>query len=488
MAESKSPAFAGGGLVQLLALVAAPIALLMTAPSRKAGPRRDLNAPHGEARWAIRGERKAMRKGVEFGIDPETAAPIRVAVEGNLLTIAPPRTRKTSGLLIPNLLQPDKDSWSGPAVVLDPKAQAYQAVVERRRALGRIVRCLDPMALAGGTDRWNPLADLNPANIVYLQRVARTLLPPSVSEENAYFQNRATDLVVAAFLAAHRRGNPTPLAVSELLSDGDRLGEALEAIKGTTASRVRKLLAMDAKTRDPILSTAQQAFQWCDDERLQALTSESTFSMTDLCHGDVDLFISLPTEDLEPLAPFVRWILIELFVAIRRNRVTKRLIIFVDEARTLGNSRELVSAAGELPGYGASLWTFWQDRSQLISVYGEDDAATLIRSSEFVTLSDPTMVDPDEREYWSRALGDYSAFEVTKMSDKLKGGDSTSETTRALRLMTAEELGRLPSDELILFANSRRYAKRPVRLFKNRHDDQRFAGLATAVAPVGATT
>lgn len=487
MAESGSPAFAGGGLAQLLAITAAPIALLLMLPSKKNGPRKDPDAPHGEARWANRTERATMKRGVEFGIDVERGAPIRVAVEGNVLTIAPPRTRKTSGMLIPNLLQSNEKSWSGPAVVIDPKAQAYQAVVGRRRALGRTVRCLDPMNLAGGIDRWNPLAGIDPANIMYLQRVARALLPPSVSEENAYFQNRAVDVIVAAILATHRLGNPTPLAVSELLSDSDKLAETLKAVGGATSSRVRKLLAMDAKTRDPVLSTAQQSFQWCDDERLQALTSESTFSMRDLCSGDVDLFINLPTEDLEALAPFLRWVLTDLFVAIRRNRVAERLIIFVDETRTLGKSRELISAVGELPGYGASLWTFWQDRSQLIAVYGEEDAATLLRCSEFVTVSDPSMVDPDEREFWSRALGEYSILEVTKVSDK-KGRDSSSEAPRALRLMTAEELGRLPSGELILFANSSRYAKRPVRLRKNRHDDQRFAPLAAAVGPVGTTT
>ncbi|MET4715941.1 type IV secretion system protein VirD4 [Bradyrhizobium japonicum] len=487
MAESKSPAFAGGGLPQLLAIAAVPVAFLMMLPSKKNGPRKDPDAPHGEARWANRSERAAMDRGVEFGVDAETGAPIRVAVEGNALTIAPPRTRKTSGLLVPNLLFSSRKSWTGPAVVIDPKAEAFRAVAQRRRDSGRIVRCLDPMDLAGGDDRWNPLAGMNPKNIVYLQRVARALLPPSISEENAYFQNRAVDLVVAAMLAAHRSGNPTPLAISKLLSDGDKLAEALEGVDGVTASRVRTLLAMDAKTRDPILSTAQQSFQWCDDERLQDLTSNSTFSLSDLCTGEVDLFISLPTEDLEPLAPFLRWLLTDLFAAIRRNRVAERLIVFVDEARTLGKSRELVSAVGELPGYGASLWTFWQDRSQLIAVYGEDDAATLLRCSEFVTVSDPSMVDPDEREFWSRALGEYSILEVTRVSDK-KGRDGSSEAPRALRLMTAEELGRLPSGELILFANSSRYAKRPVRLRKNRHDDQRFAPLAAAVGPVGTTT
>lgn len=490
MASMSSPAFAGGGLIQVLAIASLPVAAFVMHFVPTSGPRRDPDALQGDARWAARGERAAMKKGLEFGLDRETGKPIRVAVEGNILSVAPPRRGKTSGLMIPNLVVADKNAWDGPAVVIDPKAEAFLAVAERRRDLGRRVRCLDPMNLCGGTDRWNPLAGLDPANIVYLQRVARTLLPPAISEENSYFLNRAVDAIVAAFLAAHSIGNATPLAVSNLLSTPERLEKALDGIEGTTVARVRELLKMDAKTRDPILSTAQQSFQWCDDQRLQNLTSESTFSLSDLCKGDTDLFISVPTEDLESLAPFLRWLLTDLFVAIRRNRVSERLIIFLDEARALGKSRELITAAGELPGHGASLWTFWQDRSQIFSVYGEHDAATLLRSAEFVTVSDPAMVDPDEREYWSQALSDFTVLEETKVNDKTAQGrhTSSSQAPRAARLMTTEELGRLPSSELILFPNSSRYAKRPLRLKKTRYDDQRLAGLTAPVPPVGPTT
>jgi type IV secretion system protein VirD4 len=490
MATGHSPAFSGGGLLQIFFISAVPIAFMLVLPSAKRGPCRDPDALQGDARWATNRERSTMKKGLEFGRDSETGKPIRVAVEGNILTIAPPRRRKTSGLIIPNLVAADKAAWSGPAVVVDPKGHAYRAVVDRRQALGKTVRCLDPMAICGGSDRWNPLSSMNPSDTAYLQRVARTLLPSAVSEENAYFQNKAVDVIVAAFQAAQHMRNATPLAVSELLASSDQLADALKGVAGTTANRVRQFLTMDAKTRDPILSTAQQAFQWCDDERLQTLTSESTFSLVDLCAGDTDLFITLPTENLEALAPFLRWLLADLFATIRRNRVAERLIIFVDETKTLGNCRELITAAGELPGAGASLWTFWQDRSQMMACYGLENGATLLRTSEFVTVSDPAMIDPDEREFWSRALGDFTVLEETKVADKSAQGarTSTSQAPRGVRLMTAEELGRLPSTDLILFPNSDRYAKRAVRLKKTRHDDQRFTGLTTPVAPVGPTT
>ena len=79
---------------------------------------------------------------------------------------------------------------------------------------GRTVRCLDPMNLVGGSDHWNPLASLDPNNIIYLQRLTRALLPAVVAEENAYFNNRAVDAVVAALLAANHDGR----------TDGKRCG------------------------------------------------------------------------------------------------------------------------------------------------------------------------------------------------------------------------------------------------------------------------
>ena len=126
----------------------------------------------------------------------------------------------------------------------------------------------------------------------------------------------------------------------------------------------------------------------------------------------------------------------------------------------------------------------------MVSVYGDHDAATFLRTAEFVTVSDPAAVDPDAREFWSRALSDLSIFEQTNVNDKAGRGHhkSSSEAPRAVRLMTSEELGRLPSTDLIVFANSSRYAKRPVRLRKTRHDDHRLAGLAVPVAQIGVTT
>ena len=390
-----APGFAGGGATEAWALFGSTAAVigLLLAP-RPAEPRRDPNATYGDARLANLRERRRMSAGLELGHDPDTGRPIRVAVRSNLLSIAPPRTGKTSGLVIPNLAAPEAQAWFGPAVVIDPKGEVYRAVAERRRALGRQVRCLDPCGLVGGTDTLNPLLRANPRNILYLQRVARALLPGASGSEDAYFLNRAADAIVAGFLGARRLGTPTPVAVSRLLADPEAFSSALAGLRAEPAVKMHALLSAEPKTRDPILSTAQQAFSWCDDPRLQRLTEQSSFALTDLCAGQADLFLTLPTEDLESLAPLIRWLLTEIFTAIRRNRPRERVVIFLDEAFALGRFREIVVAASELPGANASLWTFWQDRSQLIATYGDAEARTLLNTAEITTVSDPALVDP----------------------------------------------------------------------------------------------
>ena len=113
MASMSSPAFAGGGLIQVLTIASLPVAAFVLLFTSTPGPRRDPQGIHGAARWADPDERRKMKRGVELGLDPVSGRPIRVAVEGNILTVAPPRTGKTSGLIIPNLAAIDRNSCAG---------------------------------------------------------------------------------------------------------------------------------------------------------------------------------------------------------------------------------------------------------------------------------------------------------------------------------------------------------------------------------------
>jgi type IV secretion system protein VirD4 len=476
MAIGQTKALGPYGRIAFAWIFAGPAVALLACFIPNQGPRRDPNGTYGNARWATRQERRQMNIGVELGLDPVTTRPIRVTTESHIVTIAPPRTGKTSGLLIPNLVVPDNDGWNGPAIVIDPKGEAYRAVVARRKALGRTVRCLDPIGIVGGSDCWNPLADMNPEDILHLQRIARALLPEYVTGESVYFQNRAVAVIVGAFLVAHSRNRANPATAGWLLANLTVFEKYLKPLKGDAAAAARSVLEMDPKGRDSIVSTAAQAFSWCTDPRLQRLTHTSTFSMSDITAGDMDLFITLPAEDMKTLTPLMRWLLCELFTAVRRRRAREPIICFIDEAATLGRFEELLIAAGELPGQNLRLWTFWQSRSQIIEVNGTEGAKTLLNTAEFTTYSDLPLIDPDERELLSRSIGNYTLMEATETMDNNAGTTTRAFQPKGVRLMTDDAVGQLPSTDLIVFPNSKRYVKRPMIIRKTRHDDTRLTG------------
>lgn len=406
----RSPSFAGGGWSWHVVLALAPPLMLVAyrlAP-RRAQPPRDVSGLFGDARFASSDDLAVCARGLELGRDPETGSVVRVAVQGTLVTIAPPRKGKTSGLLIPNLAFPEPGSWSGPAVVIDPKGEVYRAVAERRRALGRRVICLDPLRRFG-EDCWNPLADRDSSDILYLQQTALALLPAAgggaESEASAYFRNRAVDLIVGAMMVALHNNQRSVAAVQMLLSDEEKLIRLLKALGPMPAAlSALELLQADPKTKDPIKSTALQVFQWLADGRVRDMVTASTFKLADLSSGNVDLFIILPSEHKRVLAPLLRWILSDLFTSVRRNPPKDRLMVFIDEAAALGRFDEILTASAELPGYGASLWTMWQDRSQIIDLYGQAGADTILNTAEFVTIFDIPAVDPYEAERWSAPL------------------------------------------------------------------------------------
>lgn len=495
IATRSSPAFENGGWSWPIMLALVPLIASIFAPSRSRRVQRDESNLFGSARLANDAERATMRRGLELGLDPKTGRAVRVQVQGTLVTIAPPRKGKTATLVIPNLAYPEPGAWNGPAVVIDPKGEVFRAVAERRRALGRRVLCLDPLALVHGEDTWNPLAGRDASDILYLQHSAFALLPESTRSDEAstYFRNRAADLLVGAMLVALNGDRPSVVEVQRLLEDDAKFTEgSMSLLQDRNEPAVRSALGIlrsDPKTRDPIQSTAKQTLQWLNDARMRRLVSSSSFQLSDLCTGEVDLFVTVPTEYIGVLAPFLRWLLSDLFMAVRRNRPAERILIFLDEAAALGRFDAILTAAGELPGYGASLWSIWQYRSQIVTNYGEAGASTILNTAEFVTVSDLSAVDPEESERWSQVIGQYTALvETTSWPAAGKGEATVSRAPQAAPLLTKETLVTKPADELLVLPNSAKYPRHPILLKKTyAFADPRFKKLIEDVRPVGAS-
>lgn len=454
---------------------------------------RDPSGVLGDARWANKTERRVLDRGLEIGMDLETGQSIRISTDGNLLTIAPPRTGKTSGLIINNLLAPDQSAWDGPAVVLDPKGDIYEAVHERRAALGRRVIKFDLTPGAKSSERWNPLENANVKDIARLQTVASVLIP-NMGDTNAYFGIRGIDILVGAMAVAledsrEQGRGATPADVAALLSDHPRFLAVAKRLHQQIFRSAQADLELDERARDALLSTARSAVQWLQDELFQQLTSDATFTMDEIAAGEADLFIIFPKESSRILGPLLRWMFSELFMAIRRRKgAAERIVMFVDEADSLGKFDELRTALTLMPGLGVSVWSFWQSFSQIEENYGKHGAETFQNSAAVTTISNIAHLSEDAEKV-SRALGDFTLLLQADSAQETPGGQTTgtSRNRQARRLLKANEAVEFDPEELIVLLNLANATRHPLRLRKSKYwKDPRYSGLYHNVVPVGA--
>ena len=489
MMLGRSDGLPGGGRMAAALIVASTaLAIVIVLMSGKFVPLRHRSKRYGDAKWAGPKDLARMRRGLELGSDPDTGGTVRIQVEGNLVTIAPPRSGKTSGLILPNVILPEPGAWAGPVVVVDPKGDVVRAVRRRREALGRRVRCIDPVGIAQGRDRWNPLLARDAGDVLYLQSMARALLPDRVqsSDGSEFFKDRAVSVVVAALSVSIRNGRNDVIEAAELLRAPARLRAALEG-RTDAASRdaIGILDSPDDRTRGSILSTAAQVFSWALDERMQQVVTEHTFELSDLCRGDTDLYIVLPADNRRPiLAPFVRWLLADLFAAIRETRVSERIVAIIDEAAVLGSFDAILRGVGELPGYGMSLWTFWQTNSQIEELYDRTGADTIIGTAEALMLFNLAQAQGGERQKWSTALGTWTGADPRPGRN---GGPDIYDVPVSVDLVAPTALAALTQDHALVFLNSGRYTTDPLKLRKTKYDDARFTGLLDGAQPVGPT-
>ena len=125
----------------------------------RAGKRR--NELLGSARFGDRADvRKLEASGdLLIGRAKESGKLLHYDGAAHLLTIAPTRSGKGVGTIIPNLLLLDRS-----VVCIDPKGENAR-VTARARASKGLVWCLDPFGVSGRpAARYNPLAQLDPAS------------------------------------------------------------------------------------------------------------------------------------------------------------------------------------------------------------------------------------------------------------------------------------------------------------------------------------
>lgn len=310
--------------------------------------------------------------------------PIVYTGDANLMTCAPTGMGKGRGALIPNALL-----YPGPLIAIDPKGELAQVTGRQRERLGNQVIILDPFhTITKESGKLNPfdLLDLPGSSCDSDSEMLATLLAAGhLHGSEPYWSDMGTGLtsgLIAHIATSSPRQHRHFGQLRDWLYHHDMdyaIATALDgkAVKSRLAYEqfVAYLAAPDRETRPCIRTTACSFVGALGSDDVRRATEQSSFRLVDVVEGrPLSIFIVIPPEKLESHKSLLRlWVGTLLTAVTRRKRIpAQRTLFLLDECAQLGTLPALRQAVTLLRGSGLQVWTFWQDFSQLRSLYPQD--------------------------------------------------------------------------------------------------------------------
>ena len=309
--------------------------------------------------------------------------PILLNGEGHLMTIAPTGAGKGTGCIIPALLR-----YPGPVIVIDPKGENATITARRRREMGQRVVVIDPMGVTDiPSDTLNPMdaIDITLARAVDEVAVLAQALceTPQTDDRNRYWSSRGMHLGIGVMLQVLVDAEPGEAnlvrvrdMVNSAAADPTAMAKQLMESPHPEVQRIARMLNIGApETLGGIISFTQEMVDFLRGDQIQASIASTSFNLEDVTTGaPLSIYLVLPPHMLESHSRLLRLWLSALFACItrRRARPPHATLFILDEAAQLGELPHLRQAITLLRGYGMQTWSFWQDASQLQTVYSRD--------------------------------------------------------------------------------------------------------------------
>ena len=424
---------------------------------------------HGSARFATNKEIAPLTRsetGLLIGRDPKSKNLMRYDGPAHLLTMAPTRTGKGVGTIIPNLLTADRS-----LICIDPKGENAKIAGRARQKFGP-VHILDPFSVTGmRSAAFNPLDTLDPASLDVAED-ASTLADALVFDEpgmtgEAHWNEEAKALIAGLLLKIVAVESPdrrhlgtlreyltvapeTFAALLKRMQDSDEVG-------GLIARAANRHLGKSDREAAGVLSAAQRHTHFLDSPRMTAVLNRSDFRFADLKHGNVTAFLVLPPDRLSTYSRWLRLLVSQSLLDMARDPAKPAIpvLYLLDEFAALGHLASIERAMGLMAGYGVQLWPILQDVHQLRATYGQR-AGTFLSNAGVLQVFGVN--DHDSARLVSDLLGQETVVFQTmaRALDSEKSGISYSQQHAARPLLTPDEVRNLPAQAQLLFLSGQR--------------------------------
>ena len=410
----------------------------------------------------------------------------------HICAIAPPRSGKGVGLIVPTLLScPDS------VFVLDIKGENYAMTAGWRRLHAHnILLRFDP-ATKDASCSWNPLGEIRfgtSYQISDAQNIAHMVIDSDGKGLNDHWRRAAFELLGGIIMHALYKSPavgrlPSLMDCADMLtgtgdfSAPDETGEFDDGDLGPLSSLFLEMQNIFIDSNDPVareaeinirgvgrsmadkpekelasvISTASSELALYRDPVVGGNTSRSDFKISDLMDSDrpVSLYFITTPANLPRLRPLIRILLTRMIMGLtgemtfddgRSKTAHKhRLLLMLDEFAALGKLEVFETALAYIAGYGIKAYIIVQDVQQLYKTYSNHES--IISNCHIRIAYAPNKLET--AEWLSKMTGVTTVVqEHISTSGKRFGGvakqfsSSYQEVRRPL--MTADEIMQLP--------------------------------------------
>lgn len=448
---------------------------------------------HGDARWATNAEARAAGLTCDHGV-------VLGKLGGKfmmhdlakfLLLIAPTRSGKGVGIIIPNLL-----NWNHSAIVSDIKGENFAITSGFRASHGQAVYKFAPFDPLFETHRWNPLSYVSrdPRFIVGDLQSIGYMIYPRKDGSDAFWNDQARNLFVAMTLYCAEAGFPVTIGEALRLAPGggkpkeywQGIVDGGRAVNGVALSddciaALRQFVGNSDNTLTSILASFTAPLGVFANPLVDAATSADDFDVRDIFKQKMSIYLVIPPNRLAEAG-----LLMNLFFSVAYDQNTKALpeqdpsrkylcLMVQDEFPAFGRIDKFVRAVGYLAGYGFRCITVAQSVSQLQSreLYGEEGARTILSNHMLQVMYAPRE-QKDAAEY-SEILGYLTQEGVSRGHSRNTGTGKFGSTTRSENvsdhkraLMLPQELRELGERQEIVISDN----CKPILAEKVRYYDE----------------
>lgn len=392
---------------------------------------------------------------------------VKTANLRSLLVMAPSGSGKTPRVVVPNVLK-----HAGPAVVASVKGDVLHLTLANRQRKGK-VWVFDPTNATGiQSARWTPLMGIH--TYADALRNAAWLCDSSKSGEKGlegqqYWDSQGKRCIAPCLLLAARTGQPmTEIGhwIKRNLDDVVAVGiERLGRDGADALADWNSYASLDHRAKSSVAGTANVILDaWTHPDVRASTTNDpnsplAPLDLDELLRGDNTLYLVAPASEQAMFTPIFETVVNSVLRRVEEyaqrsggTPLNPSLLLALDEAANIAPLRKLDQVASKAAGEGVQLMSIWQDYSQIIKIYGDAGARTVL-SNHWAELYLPGITDEQTLRHISEAIGK-DLLNRTSWSYDAAGRKSQSTSTYDIDVAPQSWLRKRPANEAIVLSGN----------------------------------